>query len=42
MVWLDREHLFSVPLDIGKTTQPVPICAAMNANTVLLAFTIEL
>ena len=40
MMWLKREHLFSVPLEIGKTTQPVLICAAMKANTVLVAFTI--
>ena len=42
MMWLEREHLFSVPLAIGKTTQPVLICAAMKANTVLLAFTVGL
>jgi hypothetical protein len=42
MMWLEREHLFSVPLEIGKTTQAVLICAVMKANTVLLAFAVGL
>ncbi len=42
MMWLEREHPSSVPLEIGKTTQPVLIYAAMNANTVLLAFAVGL